>query len=200
VPAQAVIVIYPHTSNWDFPVGLLTKWIIALPIQWLAKDSLFASPLGPWFRRLGGIPVNRNARSGVIGQLVERFRADEPLRLVIAPEGTRSRTVHWKSGFYHLARAANVPVGLGFIDYGRREVGIGAWIALSGNATVDMARIAAFYRDKVARRPAQAGGVSLAPPGPPGLAPTAGDQPERVSQGAAAHDLVDGARDASRAP
>ncbi|MCC7216701.1 MAG: 1-acyl-sn-glycerol-3-phosphate acyltransferase [Burkholderiales bacterium] len=162
VPSRCVIVIYPHTSNWDFVVGLLAKWMLGLELNFIGKHTLFAGPLGPLFARWGGIPVDRRASTGVIAQLASRFADGAVCRLVIAPEGTRSRTACWKSGFYHLTRAVDVPLGLAFIDYARREIGVGAYVALTGDVAADMARIAAFYADKRGRRPGNAGPVRLA--------------------------------------
>jgi 1-acyl-sn-glycerol-3-phosphate acyltransferase len=159
VPPKCVVVFYPHTSNWDFPVGLLAKFAMGVPFRFVAKDSLFDTPLAPLFRRWGGIPVNRRASTGFIAQMREAFAAHEEFHLVIAPEGTRGHTEHWKSGFWHLARAANVPVALAFIDYARREIGMGAYLDLSDDSRQDLARIAAFYADKTGKRPELAGPI-----------------------------------------
>ncbi len=157
VPMRCVVVFYPHTSNWDFPCGLMAKWLVGVHFRFIAKESLFARPLlGPLMRRWGGIPVNRSGGTGVIAQLTAQFAANEDFRLVVAPEGTRGLTTRWKSGFYHLARAANVPVALSFIDYRRRETGVGGYVDLTGDIAADLARIAHFYADKTARRPENA--------------------------------------------
>ena len=158
-PAKCVVVFYPHTSNWDFPAGLLAKWAMGINFRWAGKDSLFATPLAPLWRRWGGIPVNRRERTGFIAEMQAQFAAHDDFRLVIAPEGTRGRAEHWKSGFWHLARAANVPVALAFIDYARRETGVGAYLAPSDDAKADLAKIAAFYADKTARWPELAGPI-----------------------------------------
>lgn len=161
VPSRCVVVFYPHTSNWDFPVGLMAKWMLGIHFRFIAKDSLFATPLAPWLRRWGGIPVDRSGRTGVIARLAAEFAKHPDFKLVVAPEGTRSHTERWKSGFYHLARAARVPVALAFIDYRRREVGVGGYIEMTEDVTADMARIAAFYADKEGRRQENAGPVRL---------------------------------------
>ena len=161
VPSRCVIVFFPHTSNWDFVVGLLAKWAIGLHVRWVAKDSLFETPLAPLLRRWGGIPVNRRERSGMVARLCEAIAANDEFRVVIAPEGTRSRTAGWRSGFYRLALAAGVPLGLAYIDYRTREIGIGAWLELTGDVEADMAEIARFYRGRIARRPELAGPVRL---------------------------------------
>jgi len=162
VPARCVIVFYPHTSNWDFPIGLLAKWAIAIRVRWLGKDSLFRWPVAAVFRRWGGIPVNRRERTGFTARLVQQFAGEGDFRLAIAPEGTRRRMPAWKSGFYRVATAARVPIALAFIDYPRREIGIGACVEPSGDAGADMAGIAAFYADKAGCRPERQGPVQLA--------------------------------------
>lgn len=161
VPMKCVVVFYPHTSNWEFPIGLLAKWATGIRFRYVAKDVLFRWPFGVIFRRSGGIPVNRRLSTGFIGQMRDEFARHDDFRLVIAPEGTRSRTPHWKSGFYHLARAAGVPVALGFIDYPRRQIGVGAYVDLSGDPASDMRLIAAFYADKRGRCPGRQGPVAL---------------------------------------
>jgi 1-acyl-sn-glycerol-3-phosphate acyltransferase len=161
VPAKCVIVFYPHTSNWDFPAGLLAKWIVGIDFRWAGKDAMFATPLAPLYRRWGGIPVNRRESTGFVGQMRAALDAHDDFRLVIAPEGTRSPAPHWKSGFWHVAHAAQVPIGLAFIDYAAREVGIGAWIATSDDAAADVERMAAYYARFTARRPENAGPVRL---------------------------------------
>jgi 1-acyl-sn-glycerol-3-phosphate acyltransferase len=152
LPARCVIVFYPHTSNWDFCIGLVAKWALGLHVRFVGKDSLFVGPLGPLFRYWGGIPANRRERTGLTERLAAMVAEQPELRLAIAPEGTRSRAAAWRSGFYRIALAAQVPVMLAFIDYPRRAIGIGARVDLCGDSAVDMARIAAFYADKVGLR------------------------------------------------
>ncbi len=159
-PERAVLIVYPHTSNWDFPLGLLWKAAVKFNVLWAGKDTLFRGPLGPLMRWLGGIPVNRRERTG----LVERLAADlgqKPFLLAIAPEGTRKLRPGWKSGFYRIARAAEVPVLIGTIDYGHRRIGLIDCITLSGDEDADMARIAECYRDCRGRRPKLASPIRL---------------------------------------
>jgi len=158
---RGIILVYPHTSNWDFVVGLLALLATGLPAQWVGKDTLFRWPFVGLLQCLGGIPVNRRERTGFIDQLVAEFRRRPWMWLALAPEGTRQRTNHWKSGFYHLALAAGVPVGLGFLDYGRRIAGVTTWLSLSGDKDLDLARIRAFYADKAGLHPALAGEIRL---------------------------------------
>jgi len=161
VPPRCVVVVYPHTSNWDFPIGLLAKWALAIPFRFVGKDTLFRGAFGRLLVRWGGIPVNRRARSGFIDQMQAAFAQHADFRLAIAPEGTRRRTDAWRSGFYHLARAADVPVALAFIDWPRRAIGVGAVVELTGDVAADMDRIRAFYADKAGRRPGQQAPVRL---------------------------------------
>jgi 1-acyl-sn-glycerol-3-phosphate acyltransferase len=160
---QSVIIVYPHTSNWDFVVGMLGRAAIDLRCHFAAKDALFRGPFGAWLRRIGGIPVNRRAPTGFVGQLAQEFTQRRKFHLVFTPEGTRAKTDHWKTGFYRLALAARVPLGLGFIDYARREVGVGGWLELSGEPEADLDRIRAFYAGKRGRRQELAGTIRFPP-------------------------------------
>ncbi|MEX0730772.1 MAG: lysophospholipid acyltransferase family protein [Aquisalimonadaceae bacterium] len=161
LPARCVVVVAPHTSNWDFFVGYPAKVALGLDLRFMAKHSLFRGPCGWWLRRAGGLPVDRRNAQGLIGQSVESFARRERFMLVITPEGTRGRTDYWKSGFYHIAREAGVPILLAYLDYGRREVGIGLQVMPSGDVGADMAGIRAFYDDKQGRIPANQGPVML---------------------------------------
>jgi len=158
---RAVIVVYPHTSNWDFIVGIVARYAGGLPVHWLGKDTLFRWPLGGLLRRWGGIPVNRRQSTGAIGHLEDDFRQRPWIWLAITPEGTRSRREYWKSGFYHLALAAHVPVGLAFIDYRQRQVGLSRYLTLTGEVQRDLDAIRAAYEGKVGLHPENAGPIRL---------------------------------------
>ena len=158
---KGVIVVYPHTSNWDFVVGMLFKLAVGLPARWMGKDSLFRWPVRRLFLRIGGIPVNRRERSGFVDALLAEFARHERMWLAVAPEGTRSRTDHWKSGFYQIAVAGGLPVGLGYIDYATRTVGIDTYLQMTGDVPHDLARVRAFYADKRGRRAEHAGDIRL---------------------------------------
>ncbi|MCP5267428.1 MAG: 1-acyl-sn-glycerol-3-phosphate acyltransferase [Zoogloeaceae bacterium] len=157
--AKSVVIGYPHTSNWDFPITMLWRFATGFPMFWVAKQEMFANPCGGLFRRWGGVPLDRSRPGGFLEQMVEEFAAREVFHLAIAPEGTRRKTDSWKSGFYRLALAAKVPVGLGFMDYSRKRIGIERWVTLSGNRDEDLALIAAYYADKAAYRPEKAGEI-----------------------------------------
>lgn len=152
-PERAVLIGYPHTSNWDFPIGLLAMTALGLDARWVGKDSLFRGPLGPLMRRLGGIPVNRREPAGFVERLAGEMRSRQQFILAIAPEGTRGLTPGWKSGFHRIARAADVPVLVGVIDYSRRRIGLLTSLTLSEDEEADMALIAACYRDCKGKRP-----------------------------------------------
>ena len=154
---KSVVIVYPHTSNWDFPIGVLFRAWSGLFIHWAGKDTLFRWPLRGLFLWLGGVPINRRERTGMIGQLVERCARSDNFHICITPEGTRGHTDHIKSGFYRLAIEAGIPVGLGFIDYGAKRVGVERWITLTGDETADLQRLRAYYADKVPLYPEKAG-------------------------------------------
>jgi 1-acyl-sn-glycerol-3-phosphate acyltransferase len=144
---QGIIVVYPHTSNWDFVVGILAKWAMGFPAGFWGKDSLFRVPLlGAWLRWLGGVPVDRQSPRGLVGEMVQRMvearEADRGFWLAIAPEGTRSRSQGWRSGFYRVALGAGVPLGVAHLDFGRRRVGFSGFFMLSGDRQADMAALA----------------------------------------------------------
>jgi 1-acyl-sn-glycerol-3-phosphate acyltransferase len=151
--AKGIILIYPHTSNWDFLVGILFRYGWGLPAQWIGKHTLFRWPFAGLLTHMGGIPVNRDAPGGLFKALLEQFRERESMWLAIAPEGTRARAAHVKSGFYKLALAAGVPLALGYIDYGTRTVGIDTYLTLTGDQDIDLGRIRQFYAGKQGRRP-----------------------------------------------
>ncbi len=164
---RGVIIAYPHTSNWDFFIGLATIWSLELPIRWVGKETLFTGWLGkiagPVLRRWGGRPVFRAQPTGMVEQLAQTMAAEPWFWLALSPEGTRRRLDHWRSGFYHLALRAQVPVGLAYFDFVRREVGISGFVVLTGDVDVDMARIASFYEGRRGCFPALESPVRLDP-------------------------------------
>jgi hypothetical protein len=183
---QGVLVVYPHTSNWDFPVGMLAKWAMGFPAAFWGKDSLFRIPLfGRWLSWIGGVPVDRNAPGGIVPDMVQRLRTarerDDFYWLVLAPEGTRSWRPAWRSGFYRVTVGADVPLGLAHIDYARRRVGVHSCLRLCGEVEADMAEIARRLGPARGYRPEQASPIRLGAPeaaggvGPadPGVAITA---------------------------
>ncbi|MEO8135033.1 MAG: 1-acyl-sn-glycerol-3-phosphate acyltransferase [Betaproteobacteria bacterium] len=160
---KAVAVFYPHTSNWDFVIGLLAKFGGGVPAIWAGKDNLFRWPFCGLWRRLGGIPVNRREHTGFVGQMTAEFSLRSAMLLAIAPEGTRRRTEFWKSGFYRVALSARVPIALAFIDFRKKEVGVGGLMMPTGDIAADMAVLWVFYAGKTGRHPDQSGPIALKP-------------------------------------
>lgn len=179
LPAEkrAVVIAAPHTSNWDGFWALVYKVAMRLDIHFFAKESLFWFPLSTLLRALGGIPLDRKRAASAVDQAIEKFRNNESFYFGLAPEGTRSRADHWKSGFYRIAEGADVPVVLGFLDYGKRRIGIGPTLRLSGDWHKDLEFCQAFYKDVQGRRPEMAGPVTF-PDRPPGIRP-AGKKTDR---------------------
>lgn len=146
---QGVMIAWPHTSNWDFPVAMLAKVAVGLPLTWWAKESLFRWPLfGAWIRWMGARPLRRErGPQGSVGQMVDELKAAKAegrfLWLGLSPEGTRARTEGWRSGFYRIALQADVPVALTLLDFGRREVRLDHAWRLSGDPQADLAAMAA---------------------------------------------------------
>lgn len=151
----------PHTSNLDFILFLLLIGGHNVQAKWVGKDTLFRGPIGKLATRLGGIPVNRRSSNGFVQQMISAFSQHDELVIAIAPEGTRSLTDSWKTGFYYIARGAEVPIALGFIDSSRKEVGFGATLMPSGDLEADFEVIRQFYSEKVGLKPARQGIVQL---------------------------------------
>jgi 1-acyl-sn-glycerol-3-phosphate acyltransferase len=135
----------PHTSNWDGVLLLAVARSLGIEMSFMIKNDWLRGPLGPLMRRLGAIGINHSRSTNVVDAMVDELRRRDRLWLVIPPEGTRSRAEYWKSGFYHIALGAGVPVVPGYLDYGRKRIGLGAPIHLTGDVQDDMDRIRAFY-------------------------------------------------------
>lgn len=163
---RGVLIVYPHTSNWDFIIGLLAKWAMGVRFRWLGKEALFSGAcgmlLGPFFRACGGEPIARSASTGAIDRLAQRINAADFYWLALAPEGTRQYRDGWRSGFYHIALSARVPLGMACIDYQKKEVRLVDYALLAGDAAADLARIRDAYRDAHGLRPDCAAPVSFA--------------------------------------
>lgn len=151
--AKCVIVAAPHTSNWDLPHMLASAYALGIRPSWLGKRELFRFPFGGFMRWLGGVGVDRGRRANLVQQVADRFAAVDELFLVIPPSGTRSRAPHWKSGFYHIARVAQVPIVCTALDYARGVAGVGPVIDARGDIAADMDRIRAFLRPVQGRFP-----------------------------------------------
>jgi 1-acyl-sn-glycerol-3-phosphate acyltransferase len=159
--ARFVLIAAPHTSNWDLVHLLALAEVYGLRVSWMGKHTLFRPPAGWLFRALGGISIRREERADRVAAMAREFAAREHFALVVPSEATRSWAPYWKSGFYHIARRAEVPIVMGFLDYGRRRGGFGPALVASGDVKRDMDVIRAFYADKVAKYPEHFGPVRL---------------------------------------
>lgn len=156
---KLVAIVAPHTSNWDFVVGMAAMLALDLRLSFLGKHTLFRGPFGALFRGMGGIAVDRSNPQGVVDECVRAFGASERRVLALAPQGTRKGDGRFRSGFLRIARGANVPVVLAALDYGARTVRIGPLVRASEDLEGDLARIEAHFagvRGKRARRMAAA--------------------------------------------
>lgn len=166
--AKGIVLVYPHTSNWDVVWGMLARWTIAQPVNFVGKDSLFrgitGATVGRFLRAFGGRPVVRSRSTGAVQQLAALMDSEPWFWLAIAPEGTRSFRPYWRSGFYHLALARDLPVVLASIDYGRREVAVDHVLRMSGDVDRDLAAIRAYFADRRGRHPAKAGTIAFRKP------------------------------------
>lgn len=149
LPPQAtksVFIAAPHTSNWDLPYTLMVAFALRLNPYWMGKHTIFKAPFGPLMRWLGGIAVNREQANNLVAASAQAIRdADGPLQLIVPPEGTRSKTRYWKTGFYHIARTADVPIVMAYMDYAAKRSGLGPLFEPTGDIEADMNAIKAFY-------------------------------------------------------
>ena len=140
-----VLIAAPHTSNWDMPAMLAMAFVHDVRVRWMGKHTLFEGVFGGTLKWLGGMPIVRHRAGGIVDQMVTRFAEETELELLVPAEGTRSYVEYWKSGFYHIANKANVPVCLSYLDFGTKRTGFGPLIHLTGDVRADMDRIREFY-------------------------------------------------------
>jgi len=154
IPEKSVICVAPHTSNWDYVVGILFyKSVIGGTPHVLMKKELFIFPFNRLFKSMGGIPIDRNKKTSVSDQMVELFPSENRFHLAIAPEGTRKRNTQWKTGFYYIAMDAGVPITLASIDYSKKEVGVKKIFYPTGDVKSDIEEIKNYYKDVQAKYP-----------------------------------------------
>lgn len=162
---QSVFMVAPHTSNWDLLVGLCAGFssgiFLAWPYGFMMKDIMFRGPLGPIMRRLGGLSIDRSSPHDVVYQMAQVFDEHEEFILAVTPEGTRSRRPHWKSGFYHIALKAKVPIVPVALDYRLKEVGLGEPLTLSGDREADTEVFRRFYQGVTPKRPENFGPIKF---------------------------------------
>ena len=143
-----VLIGAPHTSNWDFPLMLMVVLKLKLRVYWMGKHTLFPFPFGWLMKWLGGIPINRHASHNVVNETVRQYRENDELVVLIPPEGTRKKVERWKTGFYHIAKNAKVPILLGYVDASKKEAGLADFFQPTGDLDQDMLAIRAFYASK----------------------------------------------------
>jgi 1-acyl-sn-glycerol-3-phosphate acyltransferase len=151
--SKYVMIAAPHTSNIDLPITLFLAFAFRLKVYWMGKDRIFKKPFGTIMKWLGGIPVDRKTSSNIVAQSIDQFNSNDSLVMVVAPEGSRDRVNYWKTGFYHIARGAGVPIVLGYLDYRKKKGGIGPIVYPGGNIEKDMIIIQEFYKTVTARYP-----------------------------------------------
>jgi len=161
--SKYVLIAAPHTSNWDLLYLLAMSWTTGVRVSWLGKESLFPGPVGTVLRALGGIPVVRDQKSGLVSSLAREFAVADRLVVAFPPEGTRSRTDHWRTGFYRVACAADVPIVCSYLDYSRRVGGFGPVIEPIGDIAADLPLFQSFYADKRGKYPQEESDIALRP-------------------------------------
>jgi 1-acyl-sn-glycerol-3-phosphate acyltransferase len=154
---KMVILGASHTSNWDFLIFVGTVHAVGRRVRYIGKKSLFDGPFGGFFRALGGVPVDRSSPQDLVGQIAGEFARHDDFVLIIAAEGTRSRTTRWRTGFYHIALAAGVPIVCAGPDYPNRRGVFGPVIHPTGDYAADMKPAFAFFRSLRPRHPERAG-------------------------------------------
>ncbi len=151
--AKCVVIAAPHTSNWDFVYTLAVCKMVGIKMRYLIKKELFFWPLSIFFTATGGISVERKQKQNMVDTYVDIFNAADEMILLIPAEGTRARVEKWKSGFYHIAIKANIPVMMGYLDYKKKEAGFGEALYMTDSVENDLSIIKAFYKDKVGKHP-----------------------------------------------
>lgn len=143
----------PHTSNWDFIYARAAFFLMDIPLKFTVKKELFFFPLGFILKSLGGIPIDRSTKTGMVSKMADLFEQYDEICILVTPEGTRSKATKWKKGFYHIAESANVPILLGYLDYAKKEAGIGPTVVPQGDMEKDIEDIKSFYRGITAKYP-----------------------------------------------
>ncbi len=156
-----VLIGAPHTSNWDLGIALLSFWSIQKKISWIAKKQIFIGPFHYLFKSLGGIPVDRSKPNGFIQQISREFEHHEEMILGIAAEGTRSKTKYWKTGFYYIAKSANIPICFAYVDYPSRTIGYEQGFIPGTDINKDFEQIKWFFQDKRGKHPEKQGPVDI---------------------------------------
>ena len=152
-----VIIAAPHTSNWDFFFFVLLLWATKVKFDWPGKHTIFRGPTGFILKKMGGIPINRTIKNNLVNTIAEKFNNNEEYIFLVAPEGTRSKTVYWKAGFYYIAKKVNVPIALGYIDYRAKTLGFNKYFYPSEKLEDDIQLLKDFYNSKKGLHPEKYG-------------------------------------------
>jgi 1-acyl-sn-glycerol-3-phosphate acyltransferase len=152
---KCIVIAVPHTSNWDFVYIMGAKAALKIPLSFVGKASLFRWPFGTMMREMGGVPVDRAKTTNFVDAMIAEFANRDEFMLTIAPEGTRGKVKKWKTGFYHIAVGAKVPLVIGMMDYAKKQVGLVGAFMPTGDYAKDMARVSEFYRTTTPRHPHQ---------------------------------------------
>ncbi|WP_010227673.1 1-acyl-sn-glycerol-3-phosphate acyltransferase [Gillisia marina] len=152
---KCVFVVAPHTSWWDFFLGVLTRNILDLEINFVGKKELFKPPFGWYFRWMGGAPVDRVSKEKKVAAIAAIFESKKIFRLALSPEGTRQKTERWRTGFYYIAEAANVPIIMVAFDYGKKQTKFSEPFYTTGDIEKDLPEIQSFYKGVKGKFPEQ---------------------------------------------
>lgn len=148
-----VMIAAPHTSNWDLPYMLTISFALKAKLYWMGKEQIFKSPFKRLMMWMGGIPVDRSKSNNMVKFTADLMREASEMVVVVPPEGTRSKTRYWKTGFYHIAKLAGVPIVLGYLDYAKKIGGVGATIYPTDDIEQDMQEIKLFYKTITGKNP-----------------------------------------------
>jgi 1-acyl-sn-glycerol-3-phosphate acyltransferase len=156
IPKKAIIIAAPHTSNWDFVYYIGLTRDLGIETSFMAKKELFRWPMSRFMRDMGGVEVNRATGGNYVQAMIDEFNRRDEFLLTIAPEGTRKSVGQWKTGFYHIAVGAKVPLIVGMMDYAKKTGGLALAFMPTGDYAADMARVEEFYRSTTPRHPGKA--------------------------------------------
>ena len=150
-----VVIAAPHTSWMDFPIAILSRMALGTMVNFIGKGSLFKGPFGFLFRLLGGTPVDRSQNNNLVDSIVQLFNSKEEFRLGLSPEGTRKKVAKWKTGFYYIAKGANVPIVMATLDFGNKQIKISKAYTLTEDMDTDFKHFHAFFSDVKGKNPEQ---------------------------------------------
>jgi 1-acyl-sn-glycerol-3-phosphate acyltransferase len=162
-PLRFVVIAAPHTSNWDALIMITAAYIFGIKMAWFVKREAFVFPLSSIIRFFGGVPIDRGSRQNMVSQALARFQNSERLILAVPPEATRKKSAYWRTGFYHIARNAGVPIVLGYLDYRRKVAGLGPVFTPTGDIEADFRVFEKFYASVTPKLPELRGAVAVDP-------------------------------------